>query len=275
MASTSSPRTPLLVLGCGQRCGSTLVQRLLCSHPRVMIWGEHDGQLRPILEAVEHLAFWVEHQGAVGRKELTESGYQGFIANMTPPSRHVVDAGRAFVETLFAKPALQQGKSIWGFKEVRYGLTEIRQLHMLFPQLRVVVIVRDPRDVLCSLDDWERHPGWMRHHTEDALRNWLRAAGSFVDGAIVPELRELVFTVRYEELIAEPRRWTAAIAQHCALDMAGFDLAVFGVRVRNAFKQGPTAAPLRAWRELPADMRALLDNNEIVSVAASYGYHLS
>ena len=39
--------TPLLVLGAGQRCGSTLVQRLLCSHPDVMIWESTPGSCGP------------------------------------------------------------------------------------------------------------------------------------------------------------------------------------------------------------------------------------
>ncbi|MFY9919726.1 MAG: sulfotransferase, partial [Mycobacterium sp.] len=75
---------PLLVLGAGQRCGSTLVQRLLCSHPRVRIWGEHVGQLRQVLAATARLRLWSETNGMAGRKELADSGYQGFIANLTP-----------------------------------------------------------------------------------------------------------------------------------------------------------------------------------------------
>lgn len=145
---------PLLVLGAGQRCGSTLVQRLLCSHPRVRIWGEHVGQLRQLLTAGNRLRLWSETNGMAGRNELVTNGYQGFIANVTPERGDIDRACVSFIETLFADPARAAGRPIWGFKEVRYGLPDVLLLRELFPQLRAVAVVRDPRDVLRSLDEW-------------------------------------------------------------------------------------------------------------------------
>lgn len=164
---------PLLVLGAGQRCGSTLVQRLLCSHPRVRIWGEHVGQLRQLLTAGSRLRLWSETNGLAGRNELATNGYQGFIANLTPERGDIDQACVSFIETLFADPARAAGRPIWGFKEVRYGLPDVLLLRKLFPQLRAVAVVRDPRDVLRSLDEWERGGGWSRVNTEVSLRNWL------------------------------------------------------------------------------------------------------
>jgi hypothetical protein len=265
----------LVVLGCGQRCGSTLVQRLLCSHPEVMIWGEHDGQLASIMKVAEQLEFWAQTYGAVARNELSAYGYHGFIANLTPESDRVGAAVRAFVDTLFAAPASELGRPVWGFKEVRYGLTEIQSLARIFAGIRVVVVVRDPRDVLCSLNDWEHHPGWTRRDTEKSLGYWRSVAASFADGVVDHDLCDRVLSVRYEDLVAEPDRWSAAIAEHCGLGAAELDRAVFDVRVRNALGQGPPPADLRTWDELTPDMRALLDDEEIVSVAGSYGYDLT
>jgi hypothetical protein len=267
--------TPLLVLAAGQRCGSTLVQRLLCSHPRVMIWGEHVGQLRPVLEAVQRLRSWTEHHGAMARDELAADGYQGFIANLTPERPQIDDAGRAFIETLFATPALRAGKPIWGFKEVRYGLLEALLLRGLFPQLRVIQIVRDPRDVLRSLEDWERHPGWTRRDTETALRHWQTVAGSFIGSGADHGLRSLILTVRYEDLIADTQRWSAAIAAHCDLDVASFDQTVFDRWVHASGRYGPLDRELHEWSQLPASLRALADGHDIRTVASAYGYDLS
>ena len=266
---------PLLVLAAGQRCGSTLVQRLLCSHPRVMIWGEHDGQLRPILAALKRLRIWADHDAAIARDELATSGYQGFIANLTPERLCIDDACRAFIETLFAKPAFEVARPIWGFKEVRYGLSDALLLRELFPQLRVIQIVRDPRDVLRSLDDWENHPGWTRRNTEAALRHWLTVARSFIGSSADPNLRSLILTVRYEDLIADTRRWSTAIADHCELDEESFDHAVFDKRVHTSKGYGPLDRQLREWSELPASLRALADDEEIHLVASAYGYDLS
>jgi hypothetical protein len=266
---------PLLVLGAGQRCGSTLVQRLLCSHPEVMIWGEHVGQLRPVLSAIGELRRWTESHGALARDELVANGYQGFIANLTPHRACIDDAGRAFIETLFATPARQQDRPIWGFKEVRYGLSEVLLLHELFPRLRAIQVVRDPRGVLCSLEDWERHPGWTRSDTQTALRYWVTVAASFIGTAAQPHLRSLILTVRYEDLIADPRGWSAAIAEHCELDAQEFDDTVFDHRVHDSGRYGPLDRQLHEWSQVPASLRALAGDGDVARVASAYGYELT
>ena len=266
---------PLLVLAAGQRCGSTLVQRFLCSHPRVMIWGEHGGQLRPILAAAERLRIWTDQDATYARDELAAWGYQGFIANLTPECPWIDDACRAFVETLFAKPALELGRPIWGFKEVRYTLSHALLLRALYPGLRVIHIVRDPRDVLRSLEDWEHHPNWTRRNTEGALRYWLAVANSFIGGNADPIVRSFVLRVRYEDLIADTRRWSAAIADHCALDAQSLDHRVFDKWVHSPGGYGPLDRNLLDWSALPASLRALADDEELHMVASAYGYDLS
>jgi hypothetical protein len=265
---------PLLVLAAGQRCGSTLVQRLLCSHPGVMIWGEHDGQLRAVLGTLNTLRIWADYDGATARDELAASGYQGFIANLTPERRFVDEACRAFIETLFAKPAFAVGRPIWGFKEVRYGLSDALQLRELFPRLRVIQIVRDPRDVLRSLDYWENHTGWTRRNTEAALAHWLTVARSFIGSSADPNLRSVILAIRYEDLIADTRRWSTAIAEHCELDEESFDQTVFDKQVHAYKGFGHVDRQLREWSELPASLRTLADDEEIHLVASAYGYDI-
>jgi Sulfotransferase family len=266
---------PLVVLAAGQRCGSTLVQRLLCSHSRVMIWGERAGQLRPILAALEALRIWADYDAAVARDELAASGYQGFIANLTPERLCVDDACRAFIETLFARPAFAVGRPIWGFKEVRYGLSDALLVRELIPRLRVIQIVRDPRDVLRSLSHWENHPGWMRRNTEEALRHWLTVARSFIGSSADPNLRSLILGVRYEDLIADTRRWSTAIAEHCELDEESFDYTIFDKRIHTYKSYDRLDRQPHEWSELPASLRALANDEDIHLVASAYGYDLS
>lgn len=264
----------MLVLGAGQRCGSTLVQRLLCSHPRVRIWGEHVGQLRQVLTAGQRLRLWTETSGMAGRNELAANGYQGFIANLTPERSDIDRACVSFIETLFAKPAREAGRPVWGFKEVRYGLPDVLLLRELFPHLRVVVVVRDPRDVLCSLDEWERSGGWSRVDTERSLRQWLNVAGSFVATGTGPHLRGFVLPVRYEDLVHFSQWWTNAVAEHCNLEADLLDTSVFDRRVHTAGPRGRADRQLRQWSDLPASLRAFVDDEELQMVAATYGYDL-
>ena len=266
---------PLLVLAAGQRCGSTLIQRLLCSHPRVLIWGEHAGQLRPVLAANQRLRLWTETNGMAGRNELAANGYQGFLANLTPERSVIDDAFLTFINTLFAKPAREVGRPIWGFKEVCYGLSDVLLLREFFPQLRVIQLVRDPRDVLRSLDHWERTGGWGRVNTDAALRHWIEVARSFVGTATDPHLRSFILPIRYEDLVQFSHAWTNAIAEHCNLEADLLDESVFDHWVHTAGPRGRADRQLREWPDLPASLRAIVDDEDLQTVASTYGYDLA
>lgn len=262
---------PLLILAAGQRCGSTLVQRLLSSSPDVLIWGEHAGQLREVLAVGERLAGWTADFGEPGRQGFARSGHQSFMANMTPEAVHIDEAVRAFVEVLFARPAAELGRKVWGFKEVRYGLAEATALQKLFPDCRVVHITRDPRDILRSLEVWERS-GWQRSDTELAVGDWARVGASFWSGPA--DLPPWVLRVRYEDLVADPPGWCTRIAEHCGLDEAQLDTGVFDRRIHAVGLAGRTRRTILDWADLPPSMRALLDGEEIRAVATACGYDL-
>ena len=265
---------PLLVLASGQRCGSTLIQRLLSSHPLVRIWGEHVGQLLPVLTATARLRLWTDMNGLTGRRELARSGHHGFLANLTPERDTIDDACRAFIETLFATPSAEAGRPIWGFKEIRYGLPEVLLLRQLFPRMRVIHVIRDPRDVLRSLDEWEQRPGWTRRNTEEALDYWLTVARSFIGSDQDPHLGDFILRAPYEALVVNPGPWTAAIAEHCRLDADLLDQTVFDTRVHAAGDGGRGERQLREWSALPSSLRALIDGDDYRSVASAYGYDL-
>lgn len=263
---------PLLVLAAGQRCGSTLIQRLLSSHPEVLIWGEHAGQLRQLLAVRARLQEWSAEHGQVGRLGYQIAGHQSFMANLTPEDVQIDEAVRAFIETLFARPAESAGRPVWGFKEVRYGVTEASAIQRLFPDCRVVHIVRDPRDVLRSLDVWERAGSdWPRSDTELVVRDWVRVAASFWSPA---ELPPWVLRVRYEDLVADPLRWRVRIGEHCGLDPSQLDAKVFDKRIHAAGLRGRTRRDLRDWADLPDSLRALLAEDEVRVIGRACGYDL-
>jgi len=262
---------PLLVLAAGQRCGSTLVQRLLSSSPDVLIWGEHVGQLRLIFAAGTRLTGWTTAFGESGRQGFARSGHQSFMANLTPEAVHIDDAMRAFVEALFARPAAELGRTVWGFKEVRYGLAEATAFQRLFPDCRVVHITRDPRDILRSLEVWER-TGWKRSDTELAIRNWLRVGASFWSEPAGPP--PWVLRMRYEDLVADPLGWCTRIAEHCGLDEATLDTGVFDRRIHAVGLAGRTRRTILDWADLPASLHTLLDDEKVRALGRACGYDL-
>ena len=259
---------PLVILSSGQRCGGTLVQRLLSSHPDVLIWGEHEGQLAALLD-IQRTLLECEREVAPRIAGAYERlGHHSFMANLMPDRDSIDDAVRAFVAALFAAPALARGRARWGFKETSYGLAHVEALRELFPDLRVVHVTRDPRDVLVSLDAWERSVPWTRAATLRALSDWVAVNESFADPP------PWVASHRYERIVAEPEQFARELAAFADLDHERFDRDVFSVRVHGSGENGGEPRDLRPFRDLPPELRRLLDDPRLRRVAAAYGYDL-
>jgi Sulfotransferase family len=262
---------PILIFASGQRCGSTLVQRLLTSHPDVLVWGEHGGQVRDVLEASRSMKLWDEGvQGHVLRSEFERDGHQGWIANMLAGPEAFANAARAYLEALFAAPAAQRGRQRWGFKEVRFGLAEAESVRDLYPDVRVIHVTRDPRKVLISLDSWERGQGfWQRSFTEESMRRWREVNDSFLparDGS------DWVSSWRFEDVTADPGRFTEEMAAFLGLKRADLDESVFD-KPLHGYPADPRKE-LRPFEELDPDLRTLLDDPDLRRVAEAYEYAL-
>src|SRR5439155_26469555 len=96
-AMRRSADAPILVLGSGQRCGSTLIQRLLTSHRGVMIWGEHGGRLRELIKLTEILAGRDPYVSAPARQAFEAGGHATWMANVMPGPAPVAAAARAYL----------------------------------------------------------------------------------------------------------------------------------------------------------------------------------
>lgn len=240
------------------------MQRLLISHPDAFIWGENGGHLESLLAAAETLVARSDSlAGQAAREDFEAAGYQAFIANLIPSPDHIEGAFRGFVEQLYRR------ERVWGFKEVRHGLDFAKRLQRFFPDLKVVGLVRDPRDILSSIDEWETKGKWPRKSTEDVIASWLRVASSLMVTQDVP-----ILTFRYEDYTADPQRTVELLGDFAGLDPAGFDMTVFDRRIHMHGKRGEGVRELRKWEELPADMRELLDSEEIRETANAFSYDL-
>jgi hypothetical protein len=259
---------PIVVLGSGQRCGTTLAQRLLNSHPEVRIWGEHSGILNEVLGATSYLSWWNGEYGDPSREELSKHGHDGWLANLLPDDDALAVAARRYVVALFADPARADGRPRWGFKEVRYGRDTVERLRALLPETRVLHLTRDPRDVLRSLEAWERVGAIERSGIEQALTAWVEVN----DG--LHELRgeSWLESVRYEDSIADPDEFTERVAALFDVDPARLDRSVFDRVVHSAGRQGRRERTVREFGELPAELRAMVETDRIAATAKRYGY---
>lgn len=120
------------------------------------------------------------------------------------------DAYRFAVEAPFLAYAHAQGKERFGDKTPAY-VHVVDELLAVWPDARVVVLVRDARDVALSIVPMPFGP----NNAYAAARWWARGIRA---GLAAEQARpEQVLTVRYEDLVAEPEAQVGRICAHVGL----------------------------------------------------------
>jgi len=180
---------PIVLGGCG-RSGTTLLRMMLDSHRRICCGPESSVFRRRALDP-DALA----DKFGFGRDEM----------------RAIYDRARsrpAFIEDFAALCMRKAGKARWAEKTPR-NIGHIATIFRCFPGARFVHVLRDGRDVACSL---RTHP---RHKVVDGrmkpLDTWKPIAGCArrwahdIEGSRRWWGDPRFHTVRYEELVQNPR----------------------------------------------------------------------
>jgi len=266
--ATPSER-PIFVFSSSQRCGSTLLQRLLNSCPDILIWGEHIGHLNSFVWEHKVLLEW-ESRFSAHRKTFLLEGYDHFVPNLVPEEYELWRAAATYVVALFGVPAAKLGRSIWGFKEVRYGAHVALFLQKCFPKARFIHVTRNVVDCFISLKRWEESPdSWNREWTENSVQDWVRINSSFLTAA--GNIRNLL-SVRFEDMVADPQELIEQLSQFLELAPESFDRGVFDRRIHDFGKAGTAERPKISPSDLNAEERALLSQPNVVETATEYGY---
>lgn len=119
-------------------------------------------------------------------------------------------AYRFAVSSPFEAYAAAQGKSRWGDKTPLY-LRFVDELHAIWPEARFVVLVRDGRDVALSV---KRVP-FGANNAWAAAQTW--AHGIRLGQEAERRYPEQVLTVRYEDVVADPRPHVARLCEFLGL----------------------------------------------------------
>jgi Sulfotransferase family len=148
-----SPPAILVAASC-HRSGSTWMQRVLHAGSDIFMWGEDQGVVRDL---AARATLWRERDGLASQElaELLAHGECGetWAANARPPAKALHEGCRLLLESVYAET---HGRTAWGWKAVDYDRAEIDFVRELFPDLRVVLLVRNVVDVYLSL----RARGW-------------------------------------------------------------------------------------------------------------------
>jgi protein-tyrosine sulfotransferase len=180
---------PHIVMGGAPRSGTTVLRRLFDRHPQVCCGAE----TKIFVPAAINLA-WLAQSYAIPLPELRAM-------------RAAAPSQAAFIDAFAARVRADAGKARWAEKTPQ----NIRNLDWIlarFPQAAVIHVLRDGRDVVCSM---RQHPdwrwvagGWQKvlapRSIEWYARRWLddTAAGMAWRG----DARYV--EVRYEDLVADP-----------------------------------------------------------------------
>lgn len=258
----SENRAPILLLACCQRSGSTLVQRLINSHSDILIWGEHGGYLNHLYDGYESLKKWKELHDHSAAEFVSLSADQ-FMPNSLPDRPHLDEAFRQHILELFPVPAEISDRGMWGFKEVRYSLWTAKFIEGLFPEAKVIHVVRNIDDCLTSMRSLERVGMWQTEWTDEAIVNWAKINQSFVDFS---KLLRNYLCVRYEDLIsAGQARVAGKIETFLGIGSGSLDLKVLKRHVDLVEKK---------VRRVPTsdEDRAFLAQPEIMKLKHHFGY---
>jgi len=200
---------PIFVVGC-PRSGTTLLQLMLHSHPRIAIPPE----TRIIVHAYHRRRSFGDLRRADNRAALARW--------VTRPRRQFGDLGldteefihRAIyapgslgsvIGTVFQMYAERHGKPRWGDKRPPY-VRYIDVLVRLFPNAQIIHLVRDPRDCVASLKEMP----WFVGGTPEAIQRWSEAI-DFGRRAAQNLPADTYYELRYEDLTADPARELAAL----------------------------------------------------------------
>ena len=246
------PERPVLVLGM-PRSGTTMVEQILGGHPQVSPGGE--------LYDLGDLTFNFMPGRTIGRiGEIPEAELEGCVRQMSSIYADALaqygDADRVVID-----------KMPENFKLV--GLAAV-----LMPNLKVVHVRRDPRDVCFSI--WKlqfNNEGHAYGNRFEDLAHYYRVHEELIAHwkAIFPGL---IHTVRYEELVADPEIEGKRLVEHCGLDWSPdlLDFSGSGRAVRTAsatqVREGLNTKGVGRWRAYSDRLGPLMDalrNEQLLS----------
>lgn len=200
---------PIFIFAAGWRSGSTLLQRLLMSDERVLIWGEPFDHCNPVRMHAESLRrvngdypcndWFLGKRQTQGGRSLSDV----FIATMYPDVKYLRKAHQEFFLNFLARPATDNGYSRWGLKEVRLGIEDAIYLKWLFPNAKFLFLYRNPYKAYTSLRphfyNWHLYETWPKTPIRTPYtfgKHWR----SLVEGYINRGHEVEALIIKYEEL---------------------------------------------------------------------------
>lgn len=242
----------VFVVGC-PRSGTTLLQRMLDSHPDLAVANDthfipaaiRDRPFDPQMPLTADIVDRVREYRTTAGKGVQRLGLaEATIAEAAAQTTTYPD----FVSHLYDQLAAARGKPLAGEKTPDY-VRHLPVLHGLFPCATVLHLVRDGRDVALATLDWAtptkgpgRHAQWREEPIAVCALWWRwmvcsgRDAGSGLATGAYHE-------IRYEELVARPAETLRTITEFLQLPYSDQMLTYYEGKTRHQ----PGLPTNKAW----------------------------
>lgn len=202
-----SPAKGVFIVGCG-RSGTTVLRRVLETHPKF--------SSGPETHIFTKINIWYERLSGKSIKTydlewISENCTRfnvipGEITRIRAESSCLPEFAHRFFERFLLKDAATR----W-IEKTPGHVKQLDYISRYFPLAKFVHIVRDPRDVVCSL---RTHPQWkivhgeLRPHTinrpvRECLERWMKDVSAGLQGRSICPDRYL--ETRYEDILQHPK----------------------------------------------------------------------
>lgn len=188
------------------RAGSTLLQRILASHPDLHTISEPWLMLHPFY-ALRSEGYQAEYGERLARRAL-----EGFLQALPAKDEEYFEGVRRMAGYLYDRARTGSGAQLFLDKTPRYYFI-IPELCRTFPQARSIILLRNPLAVLCSILDTWVQGNWFflaeyRHDLLEAPRCLVEGVRHWGDQGLV---------VHYEALVHDPDTEIRRICDHLGL----------------------------------------------------------
>ncbi len=197
----------LLFLISSPRSGSTLLERMLASHPAV------HGRAEPhLIPPLAHLGYYGRVDKAPYDPFITHEAAEAFVRDLPRGEADYLDALRACTDILYGRMLDASGRKIFLDKTPANALV-LPFLAKLYPRARYVVLTRHPIAVFTSYaDSFFDGDFEVANRHNPILERYVPAIAKFLREKPAPHVH-----VRYEDLVADPETWMRRILDFLGL----------------------------------------------------------
>jgi hypothetical protein len=245
MAATEKP--PVFVIGPTTRCGTSLLQRLLNSTGKIVVYGENFALLQTFPDIIRNYQREADAKRkviAMARDLLVKEKQDFEASSLFPDFDHYLRAligSFRFLLRSYRDDAAALGFERWGIKHQIRNQTSFAILPRLLPDARYVMIYRDLLPVARSAK--ARWPGDFR-----GPQDWRRFARNWADNIrTMQRLSGDAFLLfKYEDFTADPEPHLQRLERF--VEIEGIDRAVMGRRINDQPRFAPDGSAVTDYR---------------------------